>query len=282
MLQQQKQMDMSIESIAVPSDGSALHIRAYNVDHAKQALTTSSVTGRSSLAASVPIVVENATNGSDMSRLRDSPQWISGAAISQTSTSQASVYACTSGLPARRNSDGRSFLITAAHCFGNGVTVYTGWQNGGRNRIGVVANRDNIDDAIAIDTSSTGTTASREWDGPPGPIANVYDVSGSAYSYNGDLTCQDGYTSGIVCGLQVTDGYITWTGSNGVNHRGVEAHQVNGQTAIRGGDSGGLVFALLSGNIRQARGINSWGGGDVIRWCEAPYIFSTFGMSLAP
>jgi hypothetical protein len=81
---------------------------------------------------------------------------------------------------------------------------------------------------------------------------------------------------------QVNNDFVTWTGSNGVTHDGVEAHQVNGGTAVRGGDSGGLVFALLSGNVRQARGINSFGGGTLLRWTEAPFIFSTFSMSLAP
>ncbi|MEV8512750.1 hypothetical protein [Dactylosporangium sp. NPDC051484] len=77
-------------------------------------------------------------------------------------------------------------------------------------------------------------------------------------------------------------GFASWTGSNGVGHRGVEATQVNGSTAGRGGDSGGLVFVLKAGNIREARGIVSNGGGTTLRWTEAPYIFSTFGMSLAP
>jgi hypothetical protein len=95
------------------------------------------------------------------------------------------------------------------------VTVYTGYENSGRNRIGVVTMRDNYDDAIAIDTSSTGTTASREWDGPPGGPHQVLDVSGSAFSY-------------------------------------------------------------------EARGIVSYGGGTVVRWTEAPYIFTAFGMTLAP
>jgi hypothetical protein len=162
------------------------------------------------------------------------------------------------------------------------VTVYTGYENSGRNRIGVVTMRDNYDDAIAIDTSSTGTTASREWDGPPGGPHQVLDVSGSAFSYVGDVTCQDGFTSGIVCGLLVNNGSVTWTGSNGVGHRGVEAQQVNGTIAARNADSGGLVFALKAGNIREAGGIVSYGGGTVVRWTEAPYIFTAFGMTLAP
>ncbi|MFE9692532.1 hypothetical protein [Micromonospora sp. NPDC005806] len=273
--------DLTIESVAIPADGSSLRVRAMDVARARHGL--SARTARlQSLATSVPVTVEQAEAGSDKSRLRDTPQWISGEALTQTSDPSSIVWTCTSGLPARRNSDGRSFLITAAHCYGDGATVYTGWESGGRNRIGTVARRDNLDDAIAIDTSSTGTTASREWDGKrPGPY-QVLDVTLSAFSYNGDLTCQDGYTSGIVCGLRVNNGNVTWTGSNGVVHRGVEAHQVNGTTAAQPGDSGGLVFALLSGNVRQARGVNSYAGGTMLRWTEAPYIFSNFGMTLAP
>jgi hypothetical protein len=281
LTQRQKEADLTIDSVAVRGDGSGLRVQARDVARAKRALGGSTnavaVAGRS-----VPVVVEATQAGSDLSRLRDSPQWISGAALTQTSDAQARGWTCTSGLPARRNSDGRSFLITAAHCYGNGATVFTGWQNGGRNRIGVVTNRAGFDDAIAIDTSSTGTTASREWDGPPGGPYQVLDVTGTALSWNGDMTCQDGYTSGIVCGLLVEDDYIEWTGSDGVLHRGVQARQVNGSTAGRGGDSGGLVFALEPGNIREARGQVSFGGGTTLRWTEAPFILSTLGMSLAP
>lgn len=110
--------------------------------------------------------------------------------------------------------------------------MYTGWESGGRNHIGVVLNRDSLDDAIAIDTGGTGTTAGREWDGlRPGPY-QVLEVTGQAFSYNGDSTCQDGYTSGIVCGLTVVN-----VDENGVSHRGVEARQVNGNTAGRPGEA---------------------------------------------
>ena len=94
------------------------------------------------------------------------------------------------------------------------------------------------------------------------------------------MACQDGYSSGIVCGLVVDDADATWTDNTGVSRRGVLAHQVDGQTAVQVGDSGGLVFNLSSGNIRQTRGIVSSGGGNQIRWTQAPYIFSTLGLRL--
>ena len=272
------QKNPTVESVAIPADGSALRVRARNVEQARQAFA------RPNAAGSVPVVVAAAQGLRDLSRLRDSPSWIAGAAITQTSDSQSIGWTCTTGLPARRNSDGRSFVITAAHCYGNGVTVYTGWESGGRNRIGVVTNRNNLHDAIAVDTSSTGQTLSLEWDGlRPGPY-QVLDVSGSAFSFNGDMTCQDGYSSGIVCGLRVIDDNFQWTGGNGVAHQGVQAQQVNGLRAGRGGDSGGLVFACLNNcSTRRARGIVSGGDtGTIINWTESPFILTAFGMSLAP
>jgi hypothetical protein len=196
---------------------------------------------------------------------------------------------CTSGLPLRRNSDGRSFLVTAGHCYGDGETVYTGWEGGGRNLIGYLTYRSLLYDAVAIDTGYTGETASQEWDGPGvgAPTQHVYDVDGSDWSYTGDMTCQDGYNVGIRCGLLVISGFLYWNDpTSGVQHAGVEAHQVDGMTAGYGGDSGGLVFALVNANggvTRQARGIVSmrrdW---DYLRWTEAPPIMSSFGMYLAP
>jgi hypothetical protein len=97
-------------------------------------------------------------------------------------------------------------------------------------------------------------------------------------------TSRDRPLFGIRCGLLVTSGYITWTDPvNGVTHAGVEAHQVDGGLAGLGGDSGGLVFALIASNSRQAREIVSARHNyENLRWTEAPPILSTFGMYLAP
>ncbi|WP_435205691.1 S1 family peptidase [Micromonospora sp. bgisy143] len=281
LINEQQRSDLSIESVAVPADGTGLTVRARDVVRAAEALTPSAVARRPvAELVGIPTVVEPASAMADASRRRDTPQWISGAALSASSTTQSEGYDCSSGLPARRKSDGRSFLITAGHCFANSVTIYTGWESGGRNKIGVTTTRSDYYDAVAIDTSSTGTTASRTWDGKSGNYT-VNDVTGSALSYTGDWVCQTGYTSGVVCGIQVTSGWLTWVGSNGITHGGVEAFQRDGTTACRPGDSGGLVFNV-SANVRQARGIISQCGGTKARWTEAPAIFNILGMSLAP
>ncbi|MCJ1677555.1 S1 family peptidase [Streptomyces sp. APSN-46.1] len=279
LLQARGQLDAGIESVTVPPDGSALHLGVKDVASARRKLASQpDPTRAATFGAAVETVVEPAVGGSDMSRLRDTPAWIAGAAL--TNTSWTSGYACTSGVPTRRKSDNRSYLITAAHCFSDGNSVYTGWEGGGRNYIGQVTARANLWDAIAVDTTNTGVTAGREWDGP---VNNSFTLAltSSAYSYNGDYVCQDGYSSGVVCNIKVVNQDKYWTGSNGVDHRGVEGTQVNGSTAIRGGDSGGLVFSI-TGSTRQARGINSWGGGSTIRWTEVIDIYNTWGLQLAP
>jgi hypothetical protein len=156
--------------------------------------------------------------------------------------------------------------------------VYTGWENNGRNFIGTVTARNDLWDAAVIDTSSTGTTAGLEWDGV---VSYFYlAVDSSAYSHNGDSVCQDGFTDGVICGIKVNKQDLYWTGSNGIRHRGVEGHNP-GLTAVQVGDSGGLVFAI-TGNTRQARGIVSYGGENLIRWTEVLDIYHSHGLKLAP
>jgi hypothetical protein len=84
---------------------------------------------------------------------------------------------------------------------------------GGRNYVGYVVGRDDWTDTVLIYTGDTGWTASQEWDGPGENAAgqHVYDVTEDAdYSYIGDMTCQDGFSIGIRCGLLVTNGYAYW------------------------------------------------------------------------
>ncbi|MFC8719115.1 hypothetical protein [Kitasatospora sp. NPDC057198] len=262
-------------SVTVPPNGGGLHLGVRDVERAKQALAANGARAAVDRAG-VDTVLDASAEGSDMSRLRDSAPWIAGEALVDGGSN--ATYDCTSGVPTRRKSDNRSFLISAEHCFAADATIYTGWD-GGRNYIGHVAARSDLWDAVAIDTSSTGVTAGREWDGPTGNSFTL-PLTSSAYSYAGDYVCQDGFTSGVVCNIEVTKADTYWVGSNGVLHRGVEGIQVYGNTAIQHGDSGGLVFAI-TGSSRQARGINSWGGDTVIRWTEVLDIYNTWGLQLA-
>src|SRR5262249_32801955 len=142
--------------------------------------------------AAVPLELIPGAPMQDLSRFIDSPKWIAGEYVTD------GPWACTSGIPAERNGDNRPYLITAAHCCVDGDAVTTG-QTGsyGPHFIGWVTMRNNLHDAIAVDTSSTGHTASREWDGPDD---HVYQLDGgTSFSWNGDWVCQDGFVSAIVC-----------------------------------------------------------------------------------
>ncbi|MCF2529595.1 S1 family peptidase [Yinghuangia soli] len=278
--------ELGIESIAVPVDGGALKVRVADVEAAREAAGQPTATGRSTAAeAGVELAFEPAVEGSDMSRLADTPPWVAGAALTDRAwNSAAEPWMCTSGVPTRRTSDDRPFLITAAHCFRNGHSIYSGWYRDSsgayvRNYIGRIAARAGLLDAVAVDTSGTGVTAGWEWDGPR-QSSFLLELTSSAYSFQGDYVSHDGYTSGVVGRIEVVAPDVYWTGTDGVLHRGVEGRRKGGE-AIREGDSGSLVFGVTDGT-RQARGISSWGGGGAIRWTEVVDIYRHWGLRLAP
>lgn len=272
--EQRAALGLDLESIVVPPTGTGLEVRVR--DLAGGAARLSSLAAGSAELFGVGVTLKPAIEGSDKSRRRDTPAWIAGAALSKSWQSEG--HWCTSGIPARRNSDNRSYLITAAHCYGSGETVYTSFENGGRNEIGRVAAVNDWWDAVAVDTTSSGWTASRVWEGSQDG-GRTRTISGIRYSYQGDWVCQTGFTSGQVCDIHVINQDITWTGSDGKNHRGVEAAKDTPGDAIRDGDSGGPVWAY-TGDTRQLRGLNSWGGYSYIRWTEATDILNSFGMHL--
>lgn len=282
----QEAMRLGVVRIKVAPDGAGLTAVVRDADAARTGLAN-----LRAAAGSTPLSILDTAGGLKIvvgeglvprSRTRDWAPWIAGAALSDWTTTQSNVYKCTSGLPARRKSDNHSFLVTAAHCFADGVDVHTGWSNGGRTYIGRVYNRRSELDAIIIDTAKTGVTQAHEWDGS---ADHIYDVTSSGTSQVGDMVCQDGFVSKIVCGLKV-DHRESWIvdGFPNVLVDGWVAKSVNSTVASRGGDSGGLVFNY-NNVTRQARGIVSTGGGtndEELAFPDANDILSYFGMKLAP
>jgi streptogrisin D len=92
-------------------------------------------------------------------------------------------------------------------------------------------------------------------------VGNPYDnlvlpVHGWDWVYPGELLCQSGGSSarvigGPVCNLRV-ERFNTDPGDM------VEARQIHGQTAVRGGDSGGPVYTYSAAGGAIAKGINSY------------------------
>ena len=146
-------------------------------------------------------------------------------------------------------------IVTANHCFDVGWSIYTGSN---AHLVGRVTGSAPAWDALTI----AGKNNADEWGN-----SNVYHpLVSTAYSYQHDLVCQDGYTSfkggfGTICGIEVTDPDVTWYLSESPHQpvRGVRGHQTQRLTAARPGDSGALVFTLAKGapDARQVRGIVS-------------------------
>lgn len=268
LLAQPSPVPQRIRTISVPPSGEGLRI---GVDGAalSVAAAPAEVYGVPALFEAAPEVPRT------LSRRKDERPWIGGEGLST-----AARGTCTSGLPARRNWDGRSFLITAEHCGEEGEWFYTEWENQTRNYIGRTTYTHVQYDAAAIDTNDTGVTGGRTWEGPNDWRATVAPIDGMRYSYNGDWVCHSGFPSGQVCGIRVWDQDKTWTDETGHTRRGVAAEKTDGPIAGQVGDSGGLVWTYTS-NGRQARGIVSAGSGRNLYWTEAVDILGAWGMHLA-
>lgn len=111
-----------------------------------------------------------------------------------------------------------------------------------------------------------------------------------SYSYLNDLVCQDGYTSGVMRNIRVTnqdeqnfavEGHRY---GNTFSARGVIGEAVSGYCGVEEGDSGGLVFKINSTTTREVRGIvsSSVDGTNCrgIFWTEATDIYNTWGLHL--
>jgi hypothetical protein len=197
-------------------------------------------------------------------RLADfAPHW-AGARIEgcQQSGITESCDDCTSGFPMKRNSDGRTFIPTAAHCFGwllriNGSTVESWWAPGYGSSTDPNANPTykfgdtwynygSLDTKIIRSTSVQGETYDH---GVREGTETWKPVVGTQGNGGGDSVCESGAGGGVFCGITVNypatfpgtnihgweaTGSARVTDTNGVSHN----------MAGCDGDSGGPVFSL--------------------------------------
>ncbi|MEW2443254.1 hypothetical protein [Micromonospora marina] len=168
-----------VNTISIPADGSALVVGVGNYSADARVRSSRTTLLSTTTGVEVRLRPDGPTPGAD--RYGDSVPFYGGAFIKDGN------YACTSGIPAKDNFGGQ-FLITAYHCGRTGVTFRTG-RNG---LVGTVNRHSSILDASVIPVGS----AAWIWDGPPGPSANRIRVQGVRPNVEGDLVCQNGYTSG--------------------------------------------------------------------------------------
>jgi hypothetical protein len=161
--------------------------------------------------------------------------------------------ACTTGFSIQHN--GRTEMITAAHCANNGVAV----NDGGGERIGVTAERQAGRDTILIQhtagASSNGHVYVGPWNAATGSNRRV---TGSSPSVVGLVVCTSGSFTGEHCELRIRAVNLTINaGSAGTFFPEVQASPDNGGVAAGDGDSGGPVyFGNADGTVR-ATGTNS-------------------------
>lgn len=223
----------------------------------------------------------------------DSKPFIAGDVLTDTQGSY--VNYCSAGMSIVAN--GKDFLVTAAHCFqGADISIYTGGADKGRydgdttgaHYVGFLAGSEPTFDDEIIDSGSGNTSNSDESD-----VTSYLPMTSDAYSYNGDLVCQDGAASyflghGVPCSIKVVNQDIRYNivyAGQTVTVRGVEGTKTDGGWAVHEGDSGGAVFSVAGQGIRQSRGIVSAedsDGGANIFWTETPDILKQWYAKLNP
>ncbi len=251
---------LGIDAVVLRTDGSGLDVAAAAGDGAPAAgaaeTAVSDSVAQVGSEAGVAVRLVPAKHPRPTSRFLDYvPHW-AGARI----TSDDNHY-CSSGFPIVRNSDGRTFILTAGHCPGTPWWAWWGFQSSNNNL--------KFGDTWTV-TSSLDVQYIRSFSGPftydggvvPG-TEFAKQVVGSAGNHPGDWLCQSGAATGINCGLFIQ--YQTVVDLNGTSVTEWEAcgNPVRtGCTSRAGGagDCGGSIFSLgsQSGTV-IAKGMQSYG-----------------------
>lgn len=272
-----------IQSVAYRVDGSGLDIELMPESAIIDANASLMSTGKprlrsarqmiSGLKLAVPVSISVASHVITpmTTRLVDRSPWNGGDRFTINSG-----FMCTTGFGVIAS--GRSWILTAAHCAAFAQPTFQGTLPGALNRPMGPVNSDQRDfDMLLIDTSGSRLI----FDGSP-TTDRTKNVNSRGFHVSGELVCQSGATSGTVCGLRTgssTDvrfGCCDSDGGSGYTVRGlIRTNQIDGGTAVRGGDSGGPVFTLDGAGVR-AKGTVSAGGGTEMffqDWADAIRLF---------
>ena len=192
----------------------------------------------------LPVEVVDQGTKVDVSRYDDWAPWRGG----NDNINYSQGTRCTGGFPIR-NSANQRFLLTAGHCGSNGQAIYDSTGE----FMGTFCNDNDGHDLGMVCTPGGVTNQMYIGDLYSNVVATV---EGWDWVYPGEYLCQSGGSSardigGPVCNLRV-EKFNTDPGD------AVEARQVNGQPAVRGGDSGGPVYSVSSSGNIIAKGINCY------------------------
>lgn len=229
-------------AVKIPTDGSGLVLATGgNAAEGKARASAAAPSGAAALAAAAGVPVRTVEEAplKERSRDNDSFPWSGGALLKKNGADN-----CTSGFGVR-NSSGAQYILTAEHC-GKAGDRYT---NGAGAYIGSPGPANDPHDIMLIPTSDVDNFM---YTGGRGNDERGVRVEGWDWVYPGEFLCQSGVTSagatgGPVCNLKVL---FFYNDSEDL----VEAEQMNGQEAARGGDSGGPVYSAAANGGAIAKG----------------------------
>ncbi|MEV7989704.1 cellulose binding domain-containing protein [Micromonospora sp. NPDC085948] len=220
-------------SVRLRTDGTGIEIA---VDHTLSAkLPKLPVTGvRTSIVERDQMV--------ERSRANDAAPFDGGASIGVT------VPWCTAGFGVRDADTNAGYLLTAEHCGAIGSPWHVGLSTGTGTLVGHAVDSNDDHDTMIISTSTPGghLYVGGQQDEVRAQVIRWTEV------FPGQLLCQSGNTTagaigGPVCNLRVDFHYDDIEDL-------VEATQLDGEEAARGGDSGGPVYSVNADGTVLAAG----------------------------
>ncbi|MFD9904004.1 hypothetical protein [Streptomyces sp. NPDC059063] len=224
-------------TVKIPTDGSGLVVAADPGRRSAAAAPRRAAALKDDLGVPVRTITQRRMK--ERSRSNDSYPWSGGAVLRKDGRDN-----CTSGFGVRNNT-GAQFILTAEHC---GSQPGTRHYNGADQFIGTPGSSSDPHDIMLIPTSDVDNFM---YTGGLGDERGVR-VDGWDWVFVGEYLCQSGATSagatgGPVCNLKVEKFYND-------SEDLVEAKQMDGQEAARGGDSGGPVYAAGANGTAIAKG----------------------------
>ena len=191
-------------------------------------------------------------------RLNDGEPHYGGSGIRKGFNSNLSSNQCTSGFTVKRRSDGKRGVTTAGHCFSNGDSIYSSTQFAG-----VLWGEGTVDNPYpAIDAagilSSSETYANIIHVEPCSPCIRTVTAKGTVGG--GSAICLSGMVTTAICSVIVTSTDGAVCDAAGCTFTLIEGWR-NGDTVVRGGDSGGPAYIRSGSTTATAIGTIVGGAG---------------------
>ncbi|SES33546.1 hypothetical protein SAMN05216188_1353 [Lentzea xinjiangensis] len=251
--------DSGFHGVKSPGDGSGLVLAAHPTAGVRASASLTALTGQ----VDVQLSVRHEEPMREVSRQDDSAPWWGGA----RTWNQTASTLCTSGF-GMRDAANRRYLLTAEHCGQVGHRI----ADGKGEFIGSVSAGHDDHDIGLIPANSENRMYTGGGDSNTGAA-----VVGWGHVFVGQYLCQSGVTSaaetgGPVCNLKVI---FFWQDREDL----VEAEQVQGQTAARGGDSGGSVYSSAPGGV-VANGTVTRAGGARLGFQDFATASRDFGVTI--